>query len=225
MAFCNSCGASIAPGTRFCNKCGAAILSSSPAAAVSSSTPVGAAPPVAPVPVPAPTSDGGALKAILIVVGVIVLVGILGVVSAGFFAYRIARRAHIHQDGDNVKVETPFGTIQTTKDPQEAARNLGVDVYPGADVLREGASSVMLGAVHTTSLKFETSDSLENVSNFYKSKFPNATVTSTEADRCMIVYSDQQNVININIKTAGGKTTVMITHVIHKSDTANPSSN
>ena len=67
-------------------------------------------------------------------VGVIVLVGILGVASLGFFAWRVAHRTHVRQEGDNVKVETPFGTVETTKDPEEAARNLGVDLYPGAQV-------------------------------------------------------------------------------------------
>src|ERR1035438_7068466 len=120
MPFCNSCGANTAPGTRFCNKCGAAILTSSPAPSAGASVPAPAAPPTS---APAPTSGGGALKAILIVVGVIFLVAMLGLASLGFFAWRVAHRTHVRQDGDNVKVETPFGTIETTKDPQDAARN------------------------------------------------------------------------------------------------------
>jgi hypothetical protein len=227
MAFCNSCGANIVPGTRFCSKCGAAILASSlpPVAsppAVGSVPPSPATPPAVPT---VPASGGSALKAILIVVGVIVLVGILGITSLAFFAWRVARHAHISQEGDNVKVETPFGTFQTTKDPQEAARNLGVDIYPGAEVLREGASSATLGSVHTASLKAETTDSLDQVCSFYKSKFPNANVTTSGADQCSIVSSDQTNVININLKTVGDKTHIMITHVTHKSETANPPSN
>jgi hypothetical protein len=227
MAFCNSCGANIVPGTRFCSKCGAAILTSSLPPVVSppavGSTPPSSFPPPA-VP-PGPASSGGALKAILIVVGVIVLVGILGITSLAFFAWRVARHAHIRQDGDNVKVETPFGTVESTKDPQEAARNLGVDLYPGAQVLREGASSATLGSVHTASLKAETTDSLDQVCSFYKSKFPNASVATSAADKCSIVFSDQTNVININLKTVGDKTHILIAHVTHKSETANPPSN
>ena len=105
MAFCNSCGASIAPGIRFCSKCGAAILASSP---VPTPAP-GAPPPIAATAAgysPAPTSGGGALKAILIVVGVIALVAILGLASITFFAWRVAHRTRVHQEGDNVKVET-----------------------------------------------------------------------------------------------------------------------
>jgi hypothetical protein len=157
MAFCNACGANIVPGTRFCNKCGAAILTSTlPPATASPVPPASSAPPVStvPVPIPPPPSGGGALKAILIVVGVVVLVGILGLASLGIFAWRVARHTRVRQNGNDVKVETPFGTVQTTNDPQAAARDLGVDIYPGAQVLKEGATSATFGAVHTASLNF-----------------------------------------------------------------------
>lgn len=216
MAFCNSCGANIAPGTRFCNKCGAAVLTSSPAPAAATS-----APPA--VSSPAPASGGGALKAILIVVGVIVLFIILGVTSIAFFAWRVAHHARVRHDGDNVKVETPFGTVETTKDPQDAARNLGVDLYPGAEVLKEGSVSMTFGTVHTAALNFETSDSVDKVCSFYKPKFPNATVVTSEADQCTIVSNDHKNMITINAKIQSGKTRIAITNVSN-SDAANSSS-
>jgi hypothetical protein len=223
MPFCNSCGANTAPGTRFCNKCGAAILTSSPAPA----PPVGSPRPLvsaAPVSSPAPTSGGGALKAILIVVGVIVLVAILGVASLGFIAWRVAHRTHVRQEGDNVKVETPFGTVETTKDPQDAARNLGVALYPGAQVRKEGSVSMTFGNVHTAALTFETSDSVDQVCSFYKPKFPNATVVTSDANQCTIISNDQKNMITINVKTESGKTKIVISNV-SKSGTANSSSN
>jgi zinc-ribbon domain len=228
MAFCNSCGASIAPGMRFCNKCGAAILASSPAPAVTPAAAAGAPPPVAAgAPMgssPAPTSGGGALKAILIVVGVIALVAILGLASITFFAWRVAHRTHFHQEGDNVKVETPFGTVETTKDPQDAARNLGVDLYPGAQVMKEGSTTVAFGNIHSAALTFETSDSVDKVCSFYKPKFPNAMVMTTQADQCSIVSNDQKNMITISAKIQNGKTRIVITNV-SKSAGANPSSN
>ncbi|HWY20712.1 MAG TPA: zinc ribbon domain-containing protein [Candidatus Acidoferrum sp.] len=225
MAFCNSCGASITPGTRFCNKCGAAILASSPAPAVAPPVVAGSAPPLTPAPAtPAPPSGGGALKAILIVVGVVVLVGILGVASLGFFAWRVARHTRVRQNGDNVRVETPFGTVQTTNDPQAAARDLGVDPYPGAQVLKEGATSATFGAVHTVSLNFETSDSVDKVCNFYTPKFPNAMVMTTDPNQCTIVSNDQKNMITITVKGENDKTRIVITNM-SKSGAASSSSN
>jgi hypothetical protein len=220
MAFCNSCGTNIVPGTRFCSKCGAAILTSSlpPAAA--------AATPATPPPLtPAPSSGGGALKAILIVVGVLVLMGALGVTSVALFAWRVAHRTHIRQEGDNLKVETPFGTVETTKDPEQAARTLGVDLYPGAQVLREGATSATFGTVHTASLNFESSDSLDKICSFYKSRFPNAMVMTADANQCSIVSNDQKNVITVNVKAERDKTRIVISNVTRKSDAGTSSSN
>lgn len=223
MAFCNSCGASIAAGTRFCNKCGAAVLASSPAQAGVPATGVGALP-AAPgtVPVatsyaaaaaPPPASGGGALKAILIVVGVIVLVGVLAVTSLAFFAWRVARHTRVRQEGNNMSVETPFGSVHSTDDPDAAARDLGVDLYPGAQALKEGATSASFGSVHTATLNFETSDSVEKVCSFYKPKFPNAMVMTSEANQCTIVSNDQKNMITIAVKAENDKTRIVITNV------------
>jgi hypothetical protein len=219
MAFCNKCGSPINAGTRFCNKCGAPILASSlpsapppPPATGTSATP------------PAPAQGGNdALKVILIVVGVIVLLGILGVASAGFFAWRLAHHTRVHQEGDNVKVETPFGSVETTKDPAEAARNLGVDLYPGAEVLKDGAATATFGGVHTTSLGSETPDSVDKVSSFYKSKFPDAMVTTSANGHCTIIANGHNSVITINIEARGDKTKIQITNVSNKSNPNSPS--
>src|SRR5437660_10704250 len=122
MAFCNSCGATLNPGTQFCNKCGAAVATAPGATSA-------ARPPI-PAP-PAPTGGSSALKIILIVVAVIVVIGILGMVTVGVIGYRIAKSSHVTQDGDHVKVQTPFGSVETSKDPDQAAKELGVDIYPG----------------------------------------------------------------------------------------------
>jgi hypothetical protein len=220
MAFCNSCGASIAPGTSFCNKCGAAVVGSPPASNVPPAA--GSTPQTSSTTRAGAGQGGSGLKAILIVVGVILLVGILGLISLGLVGWRIAHRTRVRHEGDNVKVETPFGTVQTTKDPQEAARNLGVEIYPGAQVSQEGAASATFGGVHTASLNFESTDSVDKVCSFYKPKFPNAMVMNTEANQCTIVSNDQKNMITINAKAEGDKTRVVITNV-SKSDPAHSS--
>ena len=225
MAFCNSCGTSLAPGVRFCSKCGAAILSSSPVppAAGGPTPPAAYVPPAASAPLPA-SGGGGALKVVLIVVGVFVLLGMFGLASLGFVAWRVAHRTRVHQSGDNVKVETPFGNVETTKDPAEAARNLGVDLYPGAEVLKEGAASATFGTLHTVSLTYESTDFVNKVAAFYKAKFPNAMVTTSDSGRCSIISNDHKNMVTINIESAGDKTKIHITNVTHKSDAASSSS-
>jgi uncharacterized OB-fold protein len=212
MAFCNSCGATLNPGTKFCNKCGASVAEGVSATGATS-TVASAAPP------PAPVSTGGssALKIILIVVAVIVLVGILGIATVGIIGYRISRNSRVTQNGDNVKVETPFGSVETSKDPDRAAKDLGVDLYPGAEVQRNGASSASFGGIRTVTAMFDTSDAPDKVCSFYKSKFPGAMVTTSDQNRCTIVSNNQKNMITINVEANGDGAKLQITNVTKKS--------
>ena len=220
MAFCNSCGTALNPGTKFCNKCGAPI-SAAPAPPAASPAPVGFTPVATPPVTPAPPATGSssALKIILIVVAVIVGIGILGVATVGFIGYRIAKSAHVHQEGDHVKVETPFGTVESSKDPAQAAKDLGVDVYPGASVQKNGASSATFGPIHTVTATFESSDSLDKVCTFYKSKFPNAMTTSSDQNHCTIVSNDNKNMVTVNIESNGDSSKFQITNVSKKGAT------
>jgi zinc-ribbon domain len=229
MAFCNTCGASLTPGNRFCNKCGAAIIASSPVASspapnVGASAMAGSTVPAASVPAANAGQGTGALKVILVVVGVFLLLGILSVGSVAFFAWHVAHRARVHRDGNNVRVETPFGNVETTQDSASAVRNLGVDLYPGAEVRKNGSSTATFGGVHTATVAAESNDSVDKVANFYKAKFPNAMVTTTDAGRCSIVSNDHKSMISINIEAEGDKTKIAITNVSHSGDAANSSS-
>ncbi|HLV86799.1 MAG TPA: zinc ribbon domain-containing protein [Candidatus Sulfotelmatobacter sp.] len=207
MAFCNSCGASLTPDTKFCNKCGAAV-----AAPPASATPV-TAPPVS-----APPAKGGssALKIILIVVAVLVFIAILAMVTCGMVIHRAIKHAKVSQNGDNVKIETPFGTVGNSKDPEQAAKDLGIEIYPGAQVEKNGASSVTFGSVHSITAMFESSDSVDKVCSFYKSKFPNAMATTSDQNHCTIVSNDQKAMITINIDPDGSGSKFQITNVTKK---------
>jgi zinc-ribbon domain len=214
MAFCNSCGATLTPGTKFCSKCGATVPVVAAPAAIPA-TPIATA--------PAPTGGGGALKVILIVVAVIVVIGILSVASIGFFAWRIAHRTHITQEGNHVKVETPFGSAETSGDPAQAAGNMGVDIYPGAEVQKNGASSASFGGIHTVTAVFESSDSVDKVCAFYKSKFPNAMVSTSDQNRCSIISNDSKNMITINLEPDASNTKIQITNVSKNAGTKSSS--
>ncbi|HVI10349.1 MAG TPA: hypothetical protein VND65_18820 [Candidatus Binatia bacterium] len=204
MAFCNSCGGELAGGARFCAKCGSPILASSP-----DLPPRGAVPSAA---APAPAGNNF-LRIALIVIAAFLVMGILAAAALGSFLHHWARRARVRHDGDNVRVETPFGTVETTKDPQAAARNLGVDLYPGATYEKDGSSSAVVGGVATVALNAETTDSPRQVCDFYQPKFPKAMVVSREGNECTIVSSDSKNMITIAAKSDGGKTRISITDV------------
>ncbi len=207
MAFCNSCGATLNDGTKFCNKCGATVTT----APASAARPVAVAPP--PPAVATKSSGGGALKIILIIIAVIVGIGIIGLGSLGFIVHRAIKSSHVHQDGDNVKVETPFGTVESNKDPSKAAADLGIDIYPGAEVQKNGAASATFGNIHTVSASFASSDPLDKVCAFYKEKFPGAMSTSSDTNRCSIVSNDQKNMVTIHIEANGDGSKFQITNV------------
>lgn len=206
MAFCNSCGAQLTEGTKFCSKCGAPIAGVTSPAAVASA------------PGAANTAPSSALKTILIIVGAIVLIGVVGIASLAFIGIRVARHTRVMQQGDHVKVETPFGTAETSKDPEEAAKDLGVDVYPGADAQKEGASTATFGKVRTVSAAFQSDDSVEKVCAFYRSKFPNATVSTSDRNRCTIVSNNPPNMITINVEPNGDGSKFQIASVSSKSN-------
>ena len=205
MAFCNSCGATLADGTKFCNKCGAAVTG--PAM----SAPAGAAPAAVPS-----KGGGGALKIILIIIGVIVLIGILGMVTCGVVLHRFANRARVHQDGDNVKIETPFGSVESTKDASKAAADLGIDIYPGAEVQKNGASSATFGSIHTVTAMFTSTDGMDKVCSFYKEKFPNAMASTSDQNHCTLVSNDNKNMVTINVESSGDGSKFQITNVTKK---------
>jgi len=208
MAFCNSCGATLDGGAKFCTKCGATQpIGKAP------STTLSAPAPIATTPAP---QNSNALKIILIAVAVIVGLGMLGIAAVSFIGYRIASHTRVHNRDGNVRVETPFGTVQSTTDPELAARDLGIDSYPGATVVKGTTSKMNMGNMHTAAADFETSDSPSTVADFYKSKVPGANVISSESDHYTIISTDKKNMLTINIEPKDGKTRIHIAKVSGK---------
>ena len=160
--------------------------------------------------------NSNALKIILIVVAVVVGLGILGIAAVSFIGYRIASHTRVRNQDGNVRVETPFGTVQSTTDPDEAARDLGIDSYPGATVVKGTTSKMNMGNMHTAAADFETSDSPSTVADFYKSKVPGANVISSNGDHYSIISTDKKNMLTINIEPKDGKTRIHIAEVSGK---------
>ncbi len=212
MAFCNSCGATLSAGMKFCNKCGAAQ-----ADAVTSPGATFAPPATVMAPAPPPSTSGGsALKIILIVVAVIVGIGILGMVTCGVVVHRAIKNARVSQQGDSVKADTPFGSFETSKDPEKIAKDIGVDLYPGAEMQKNASASVTMGSIHTVTAILMSSDPVDKVCAFYKEKFPDANVASSDQSRCSFVSNDQKNMITIKVEPDGDSTKLQITNVSKK---------
>jgi zinc-ribbon domain len=209
MAFCNSCGTALGAGAKFCLKCGApAPAGAAPAA--SSQPPTATAAPAA------PAQSSGALKIILIVLAVIIGLGILGAGTAAYFVHRAVSKFHMENKDGNVHVETPFGSVESTQDPNEAARNVGVELYPGATVAKDGSANMTIGGMHTASVELDTSDPPSAVNDFYKSKFPNASVMSAQGDHYTLMTGDKNNMTTITIEPRDGMTRIHIAKITGK---------
>lgn len=206
MAFCNACGETLDPTARFCRKCGAA----NPDAPAATPTAQGAA--IAPGP---PAKSTSTAKIIFIVAAIVVGLGILGIASLMFVGLNFARHTHVRSDRNGQRVETPFGTFETNKNAEEALKNLGIEVYPGAKALT-GNSAATIGGIKTVTADFETNDSADKVFNFYKRKFPGANVTESGPDHYTIASIQGKNVVNININSNGGTTHFQIASVTGK---------
>lgn len=210
MAFCNSCGATLDSGTKFCNKCGAAVPAPSVAVPVAATSAA-----------PAAKSGGSsALKIILIVVAVIVgLVLIVGA-SCSYIAYRAVKGTHVRENNGNVKVETPFGKIETNTNPEEAARKIGLPPYPGSTAVKNGTATMDMGGMHTSSAEFETSDAPATVADFYKGQLSKPQVMSNgEIYTLVSGDSSGKDVTTVTIEASDGTTRIHMSHVTR--DTGN----
>jgi hypothetical protein len=208
MAFCNSCGASLDAGTKFCNKCGAAVpAASAPAVSVPATTTA-----------PTPGGGGSAVKIILIVVAVVVGLAMITAGIGAYFLHRAVKESHIEQKDGKVRIESPFGNLETSTDPGEAAKNVGVDLYPGAEVSKDGTATMTIGGMHTATAVLETGDSPDRVAAFYKSKLPQATYSSNQGDHYSMMSGDKDNMTTVSIESRGDKTIIQISRVTKASN-------
>jgi hypothetical protein len=193
---CAGCGAVLTPNMQSCSSCGTAVV----------------AQPIIEVPA---KSGGGALKIVLIVVGIIVALGILGLGVIGFIGYRIAKSTHIDANG-RMTMNTPMGTITTTPVENLSAAELGVEIYPGAESTH-GSARVETPNGPMVTGAFLTSDSPDQVHAFYKNKLgSNATVSSLFGSTTLRFKINQQESVHVRIsknsKLNSGKTRFLISH-------------
>jgi len=210
MSFCTGCGNNVDPASKFCDKCGKP-MSAMPAQPAAST---GAAAARAPLPAPPPAKQGGGLlKPLLIIFGVLALLFILAVVGMVGFGIYVAKQAKVHQNPDgSAKIETPFGNVETN-DPAKAAEKMGIDVYPGAEPVKNGSGSVSFGAFSAGSAAFETTDSVDQVAAFYKEQYPKATHTESNGVHSFGVNS-KDKVVVISLQPQGSKTAITLAQVI-----------
>lgn len=215
-SFCTKCGAAVSPDAPFCTACGAPTGA---AAIQPGAPPAGnytyAAAPAAPV---APPSSGGssALKIILIIVGVFVALGIIAVSIFAFTVWRVSKAIHVEGNGDNMSLHTPGGSISTSTSKTYSASELGADIYPGAQT-GHGSMKMDLPGVKMVTGVFLTSDSKDQVVDFYKGKLGSgASVMDTPETTIITLARSQQESVMVTVtqnpSQDEGKTKIAIVH-------------
>ena len=206
-SFCAKCGTEMSSDTQFCPTCGAPTAPGSAVAGVAQP----AAPPV--------KSGSSALKIILIVVAIFVGLGVLAVGTIGYGIWRVAHRLGVSTNGDQVSVTAPDGkgtlSFNTGEAPSES--ELGTAIYPGAEAIKGGMKMKLPTGSMVTGV-FITSDSRDQVVDFYKSKFGDDVSVSDAGDGAVLTLKkgEQESVIvTVTPKTSehDGKTKIAIVHM------------
>ena len=174
-----------------------------------------------PTPAPAPKS-GGALKTILIILVVIVVIFIL---IFGLVVYGCNRFVHsiAHSENGKTTLNLPgAGSISTNDVTSYTPAELGTDIYPGAKP-QQGGSKISTPTGAIVSGVFGTQDSVQQVEEFYKSKFGSDAVDYSTSDGGMIskkVSSTESVTVSINANKSANadyKTKFVILHTTAKS--------
>ncbi len=203
---CTKCGATLAPESTFCPACGTPVAAAVAVPPVSYTAPVSAPP-------PQPAKGGGALKIILIVVGVFVAIGVLAACVIGYGVYRVSKAAHFDKNTGTMTLETSNGTISAGSNTSIGAAELGIDIYPGA-AHAPGSLNFKGPDGASATANFTTSDSVSQVVDFYKAKL-GENATTMETGGGTILASDNSNPNNsvmVTVASEGGKTKFSILH-------------
>ena len=164
-----------------------------------------------------PQQSGGALKVILIVVGVLLGLGLLAGALIMFAAWRVTKAVKVNQGGEGVTVSTPgggtFSAGKSAKMPTEA--ELGVAIYPGASAAEGGLNFSLGGGSMITSV-LSTSDSPQQVIDFYKGKLGENAAVMESSEGAVITsgkeHSDESLMITVSRDKSNDRTAITITH-------------
>jgi len=229
VVFCTTCGSKMDDTSKFCSTCGAPAPSfvsmqeaaqesttrraeaNSPAPVVGAThvqaaDPQNAGPGVQPV---KGASGGNVLKIVLIIVVVLVGLGLLSMAGMFWAAHKVRNAVRVEQNGNSATVTTPWGKVSSNEDPVKVARELGVDVYPGAKPVAD-ASAVTLGNLSVGTVQFETADDLDNVLEFYRARYPDMNVDVTDEKSHTIATMTGKGIINIVLERSGDITKINI---------------
>ena len=209
-SYCAKCGAVLSPDKQFCTACGAAAPAQPSAAQ-----------PSAVQPTAAPDNSSGCIKIVLIVVAIVVFLGLLALAGVMYACHRVKQAIRV-ENGPNgqVSMNIPGTSFSANTAQSFTAAELGTDIYPGAQSIKGGMKMDLPTGSMVTGV-FVTSDSKDQVVDFYKGKFGSAASTYDTSDGAILTLpmGQQESVmVTITAKPSenDGKTKIVILHTVSK---------
>jgi hypothetical protein len=145
----------------------------------------------------------------------------VGLILAGlFFAHNIkVREVRTGNNGEDVQVDTPLGSLHVQHGRDGRAAAIGIPVYPGAKPLHSGDSaSVDLSAIfgekdlQIVAGKWQTPDPIDKVEKYYEDKFPDMSVIQHSGEVEMHSIENRAKRV-IALKTRGEGTEISLASV------------
>jgi hypothetical protein len=128
---------------------------------------------------------GGVVAGVLIGLLVLVVVVGAGLMLTGMYVAKNVKVIHKDLHGEQTTVETPFGTLRVRERARLDPRQMGMPVYPGAtrvDDNKLASFEFDAGDTHKAisiaGAEFTTTDSFEEVRDFYRQELPHWMVAA-----------------------------------------------
>lgn len=136
------------------------------------------------------------------------------VVCAAIFAlavvYFVRHTTVVTANRDGGRMEAPFGVITAGNQPQQLAKGLGLDLYPGA-AGEKGAQAEMQNSTMVT-MTFRTPDPPNRVIEFYHVRYPDATV-KRHGQQITLVQVSLRDTLTIKAYPQNGHTEIAVSDI------------
>ena len=159
-------------------------------------------------PMPVRGSWGGR-KVVLWFLAAAVVIAALFMVGVLYF---IRHTTIVTTTKTGTRVESPFGVLSSSSNPEQLAHSLGLDVYPGATGLQ--GTRVDLNNSIIVSLQFESSDPAPRIITFYHVRYPDAAVKPV-SDGLRLVQLNPRDTLTIEALPDSHGTRIRINDIRH----------
>jgi hypothetical protein len=162
---------------------------------------------------------GGVLFGLLVGVGMLVVFGVL---LADYLVTNV-RVEHLSSlRGERTRIETPLGSIGVDARDKLNPESVGIPVYPGARRETDNSGGAFVdfdwdGMRHkqlsVVGASFTTSDSAQQVREFYHTKLPHWIFTQKHDGNCSIEFSKEGYKRIVAIEQRGGRTHIGVVSI------------